>query len=641
MGLFDRHGQREVALPLGDARAAVLRAFADPTRRIEIRAAADEASNEIRGWRLRAFFRVGFDVVAHLDAIDASHTLVRIDTHQPWYVRGSVVGLAQQVQTIDDLLDAVAGPDAAPSTPRPRGAPRWPWAVIGLGVAAGLVAGGIWLSEYLERPTVAFAATRAHAIAHASLPAVNDLPGAGWAISEIDDFSPDQPPPTKQCKVFDSRAHAFERTLEDGMTGRAQITFRQAGDPFESSSAFVRTYVMRDLGSTKASLEAARALIVDSALEDCSRERLLDGGLTAVVSTSQTPRASSRRDDAATALTLDATAGDRTYHLWLETHTWTKDNAVLVLQVSGTPYQVTPDLVRATMGAVESRLTRAKDKAADSSTPPPVSSWARSLCATIDAEHAPKSPDVSKMNASQAKTAFVQYTRTQADRQSSRLKQLIALEPPAGGAHFQEGYLSALAESRSAYEDALLAAAGARDLDALGKANEVLTDALGTSRRTLLAAYRSASAEIAGVAQCLDTTPELAAWGAGFCTAIDTIGSVGRLDVRPSAILDAQTKTSVALKDYDTRLRREQSMLNARAAPSAVAKIHDLVRRALGDTIDAVGTASKQVETTKTDDQTAAILRALGQQIVTALDALGQTSSAPSPDAEKVIKLCS
>ncbi|MFN0096061.1 MAG: hypothetical protein ACKVVT_14965 [Dehalococcoidia bacterium] len=206
----------------------------------------------------------------------------------------------------------------------------------------------------------AFDPVGADSIAHNAMLIVEDLPGEGWAVTEVDQFDDDQelPADTEACRALDRARTAVRDAVQTSRAGRAKTEFSREHDSGFETTVEATVNVFNDEAAPKRAFAAAEKEYSAKNVTDCFRAALSEGlgpefKLTA---TTATPQAAAPEGGIARAVAVTLEAGGEKLDLRFEVYLWRFSNAGITVSLNGTTEDLPKDVSVAAVGKVQAKL---------------------------------------------------------------------------------------------------------------------------------------------------------------------------------------------------------------------------------------------------------------------------------------------
>ncbi len=200
-----------------------------------------------------------------------------------------------------------------------------------------------------------FDVKKADGIAHTAVLTAGDLPGKGWAVTDEDVFDESELPDTKSCQPI-TNARAKAKELTDGKkAGEAQRELGRKGS--ESNLSVDTEVVIFDTAKTVGlSFAQAKKAYDGNGFVECFKDTLGgDDAPKGVTFKTTLGKAGTTAPNGGIAKAADVNISDgkTTLDLHTETYIWTYGNAGLQVTISGDKADVTPELAKAVVSALQ------------------------------------------------------------------------------------------------------------------------------------------------------------------------------------------------------------------------------------------------------------------------------------------------
>ncbi len=209
-------------------------------------------------------------------------------------------------------------------------------------------------------PALRYDVAKANDIAHGAMIGEADLAGAGWTVSQTDNFESTPPPdgaPT--CKVVDEKRNASKLITDADRTGHAQKELTlPASDTPVPTTVEVEVAIFKGTEAPGKALDALRAAMTED-FPRCIQEIFAvqtPGGAETKI-TDSTLAAPAPTGGIARAWDLDVTAQGATFPLRIEAYAWVDSNAGGSVFLFGPRDVLTAQLVNAAVGKTVTKLT--------------------------------------------------------------------------------------------------------------------------------------------------------------------------------------------------------------------------------------------------------------------------------------------
>ena len=205
-----------------------------------------------------------------------------------------------------------------------------------------------------------FDTKKADDLAHQALLTVKDLPGKGWEVTEEDELDESDLPDTKNCKpITDGKARAKEL-----MAGKkkAETQRKIERDGTESVTEIETQVTVLDTAKTASlSLAEAKKAYDGDGFVACFQETLAGPDApkgVKFVTTVAKAGTSAPNGGIAKAADITISDGKNTLDLHTETYIWSYGNGDFQVTLSGDKADVTPELAKAAVSAVQKNAER-------------------------------------------------------------------------------------------------------------------------------------------------------------------------------------------------------------------------------------------------------------------------------------------
>lgn len=496
---------------------------------------------------------------------------------------------------------------------------------------------------------------RGYVLAHASLLPPRVLPGGGWSMTKVDDFT-NAPIPSPSCEALNTRMTELVTKLEQSQAGRAAIEFtRAATDPRGSNTQVGGEVYIHKNGKTAADFVDQYRHVWDSpdvlgCLETAAKEE--GASVTAVKAA---PSAAAPNGGYANAYDLTLATGDARLVLRVESYAWAFSNAFLIVTFTGPQSMITNELVAAALLQAQVALDRTAQapptpvaspsaQAVSGTTPTAVTvggqvvdaalvTWGRAFCRTVDRAAVPQPPDVSKLPFDQAKAVNLQYVQAWSDRQDRQLNQFVLLQPPSRALGLQEEFVRSIGAAKRLHDTAIAQFGAARAPDELNVAVSAFNAGIQRIQHSINEAYRKAPPDVLAAASCTDIDPDLLVWGTSMCGVLTSLSGISSInDVKIAGVPFDQAKTALieAARGALNTVGKAQPQLLALRPPSKAAPVHDAI-------VALVAAGKGGLEALVNDASTARTAADLNAA-VRVYDTWGSAASAPSASFDNALK---
>ena len=206
-----------------------------------------------------------------------------------------------------------------------------------------------------------FNADFAYHIASESLPQPEDLPGSGWKVTGTNDFSEDDgfDGAAGVCHATQQRFDEADALLAARRSGRANIDISRATPAAGGSTTTFRVdvSVYRTSDDLQQVLDILAVALTSRDTRSCIEFAVTNARVADVATLISPPGGGT-----AVAYLITVPVDGKTLVVRNEIYVWKVDNAMIRLQVSGEPSEVTPALVEAIASTTASRLNRKADR---------------------------------------------------------------------------------------------------------------------------------------------------------------------------------------------------------------------------------------------------------------------------------------
>lgn len=424
--------------------------------------------------------------------------------------------------------------------------------LLGAGAAALFVvaAAGYWFFVRDSGGGNKFDPAKASDFARGAMISTADLPGSGWAITSVDDFSTDDPANDPafagpSCSAVKAQMVIFRNSLTASQSGKAKTEY---GQDSSDVTATINVSIQKDTKNTSGDVSKYAQSIQHGEMAKCLESVMTSSGMDTAKATKVTPATNAPQNGVETAYELAVTAQGQAVTMRIEDYAWAYSNAIVNVSVSGSKDKVTPDIINAAVAKTQAQLVKistgsfstlvlpttgaAKPPTTAAKSPPTASkssttaaksptatgptpnaaivTWGKNLCTAVGPFNSAIDPiDAvdsypSSLTLDQKKAQFQKDEKAYSDTLAKTITAVQAVQAPSTASKVQDSFLTAMRQIKGAYDIAAVQVGLAKTQPDLDKALSTAGDVFLTVSTDFITAVEAAPANVQDVISSCD-----------------------------------------------------------------------------------------------------------------------------------------